>query len=113
MKIYEPEIRIRAQCTKDEDHAKILRFKASVGREYVETLAGLLDGSSPFYIFPPGDLSPIGKCGICGAPIKCSVFELRREGGQGGDISESLRQSITAEVQQSPADGGSDRGATD
>lgn len=36
-------------------------------------LAGLLDGSSLLYLYPPGEGSPIGKCGICQAQIKATV----------------------------------------
>jgi len=46
-----------------------------VPRELVETQAGLLDGTSPFYVSPPEPNSVIGKCGLCGAQIHCHVEE--------------------------------------
>jgi hypothetical protein len=74
-KIKVPEIRIIMRCQDDENHAKVLRLDAKLGMEYAQTLAGLLDGSSPLYIFPPQDLSPIGKCAICGGKLKYTIEE--------------------------------------
>jgi hypothetical protein len=81
------EIRITVRCTVHEDHAKILKLDPALGFDYATTLAGLLDGSSPFYIFPPGGHdrveewpggkgSPIGRCALCGAPFTCTVSEI-------------------------------------
>lgn len=44
-------------------------------RSQAELFAGLLDGTSPAYVAPPGadPNSPIGKCGICGRPFKAKV----------------------------------------
>jgi hypothetical protein len=75
-KITEPEIRIVVRCQQDENHAKTVRFPASFGMENVQTFAGLLDGSSPFYKFPPGAGSPIGKCAICGGKLHCLIKEI-------------------------------------
>jgi hypothetical protein len=44
-------------------------------REMVEFQAGLLDGTSPYYVHPPGPESQIGKCGICGSQVKATVVE--------------------------------------
>lgn len=41
--------------------------------EFAETMAGLLDGTSTLYKVPPDDDSPIGKCGICGKSVRCTV----------------------------------------
>lgn len=70
------EIRIIVRCKENSDHAKILRIGNELVREYAENLAGLLDGSSRFYIHPPGDLSPIGKCGICHGQLTATVEEV-------------------------------------
>ena len=43
----------------------------------------LLDGTSPMYVFPPDEHSPIGKCmwkeptdpEFCGKPFKCRLKE--------------------------------------
>lgn len=72
-KIKVPEIRIIVKCQDNEQHAKTLRLDAALGLEYALTLAQLLDGSSPLYIFPPRDLSPIGKCAICGGKLACTL----------------------------------------
>ena len=69
------EIRIMVRCAKDKDHAKVLRIDSALGLGYAETLAGLLDGSSPLYIYPPGEGSPIGKCAVCGAKLNCTVAQ--------------------------------------
>jgi hypothetical protein len=63
------------RCAKDENHAKVLRIDPALGLGYAETLAGLLDGSSPLYIYPPGEGSPIGKCAVCGAKLNCTVAQ--------------------------------------
>ena len=72
-----PEIRILVRCVDNEAHAKTVRFDAALGMEYAETLAGLLDGSSRFYIFPPSKLSPIGRCAICHGELTCIIEERR------------------------------------
>ena len=43
-----------------------------------KTLAELLDGSSSLYIHKPGELSPIGKCATCGAPLTAEVEEIEK-----------------------------------
>ena len=47
-----------------------------MSREWVDGWAGLMDGTSPLYVSPPDEQSPIGKCGICGAKITCKVEEM-------------------------------------
>jgi hypothetical protein len=75
-------IRLTVRCTEVENHAKVLVIDAAclppefLGLNYAKVLAGLLDGSSPFYIYPPGPGSPIGKCGVCGGKLKCEVEEV-------------------------------------
>ena len=72
------EIRLKIQCVKDRDHAKILRITGQT-REQVDILGGLMCGNSPFYIFPPGPGSPIGKCGLCGGQLEYSIEEFEAE----------------------------------
>lgn len=57
-------------------HAKTLRIVGK-DKEWVETLARLLDGTSDLYVLKPGALSPIGKCATCGAPLECEIKESR------------------------------------
>ena len=65
---------ITAKCSKG--HTQILKYDAGLDRDFVEMQAGLLDGTSPMYIHSPiGTGSVIGKCGICGSQISCSVIE--------------------------------------
>lgn len=75
MTVFEITVRCSSQPTK---HAKKIRVDAQVGRAYVDTLAGLLDGSSPFYIYKPGPNSTIGKCATCGAEITAEVQEVEQ-----------------------------------
>ena len=71
------EIRITVRCAKQPDkHAKILRVSEELGLKWAETLAGLLDGSSPMYIYKPGPDSPIGKCATCGGQLSADVEEV-------------------------------------
>lgn len=70
------EIRIAVRCSREPlRHAKILRIDAKLGKKWAETLAQLLDGTSPLYIHKPGPLSPIGKCGVCCASVEAEVME--------------------------------------
>lgn len=46
---------------------------SGVARAFVEGVAGLMDGTSPMYVHPPGPDSVIGKCGICRAWLKAKV----------------------------------------
>jgi hypothetical protein len=62
---------IEATC--GNGHRQILQISAELGREYAYHLAGLLDGTSEMYRFPPGPESVIGKCGVCGSQITCEV----------------------------------------
>ncbi len=63
---------VEACC--ESGHRQIMKVDASLGREYAESLAGLLDGTSPLYLYPPGEDSCIGKCGICGKKITCTIL---------------------------------------
>ncbi len=71
-------------CDCEAGHVQTLRISKEMSREWVEQLAGLLDGTSPLYVFPPGSDSPIGKCcytlgvkeseySTCGKPFKAVV----------------------------------------
>jgi hypothetical protein len=71
------EIRIRIQCVTDENHAKILRFHPGLGLMLASNLAEVLEGTSEFYIHPPGDGSPIGRCAICGGRLTTEISEVR------------------------------------
>lgn len=64
---------IEIECEKG--HKQVLQVVGELGSEWAENYAGLLDGTSPWYRFPPGDDSVIGKCGICGSKIHCEVTE--------------------------------------
>jgi hypothetical protein len=48
-------------------------------RAEAELLAGLLDGSSPWYATRPNAASQIGKCVLCGAPFRCTLFGFEAE----------------------------------
>lgn len=62
---------IRVIC--DGGHVQVLTL-CDVTQEYAENLAGLMDGTSPMYVYSPINTdSIIGKCGICRAKIKCDV----------------------------------------
>lgn len=76
------EIRLTIRCVKDVDHAKVLRM-VGCSLEMADSLGGLMCGTSPFYIYKPGPLSPIGKCGLCGGQLEYSVEEVApREPGK-------------------------------
>lgn len=76
------EIRITIRCaTHPDEHAKILRVSPELGRDYAETFAGLLCGTSPMYIHKPGPNSPIGKCATCGGQLTYTIEERGDEPG--------------------------------
>lgn len=71
---------IRATCG-DCGQVQTVRFGEGMTREMAETQAGMLDGSSPLFKFPPpitkkGDppSGAPGQCGICGGHFTCAVF---------------------------------------
>jgi hypothetical protein len=90
------EIRLKVQCVDNEDHAKILELRHlpyphdpdlalrnpddwfPFVRYAGAQLAALIDGSSPMYIHPPGEGSPIGRCALCQGKLKCTVEEIER-----------------------------------
>ncbi len=61
--------------TCDNGHIQTMTYGPGFTREWVEAQARILDGTSEMYVFKPGPESVIGKCGICGAQIKCEVQE--------------------------------------
>jgi hypothetical protein len=63
-------LKIVARC--ESGHEQTIVCSGQTLHE-VETFAGLLDGSSPLYVHPPGAESVIGKCGIYGERIACTV----------------------------------------
>lgn len=67
-------ITIIARC--EGDCRKIQTIEVR-GQTLVEakTIAGLMDGTSPVYVFKPGKDSEIGKCASCGGQFKCEVVQ--------------------------------------
>lgn len=61
-----PHIEITCQ----NGHQQTIRT-SGMEEAQISLLAGLLDGTSPAYVYPPGPDSPIGKCGICHSQLKC------------------------------------------
>jgi len=45
-------------------------------RDTAVTLAAFLDGTSDIYKYKPADdpTSTIGRCGLCGSPLTCTVY---------------------------------------
>lgn len=65
---------ITAKC--ENGHEQNITISGDLGRQWADAQAGLLDGTSGMYLYPPiGTDSVIGKCGICKAQIECSVTE--------------------------------------
>lgn len=75
-------------------HAKTLRISGK-DKEWVEILAKLLDGTSPFYVLKPGDLSPIGKCATCGTELECEIKETHGKGWQNRHAAIEQKRSTT------------------
>jgi hypothetical protein len=66
-------ITVTAECR--QGHTQALQLDADLGMDYAVMLGGLMDGTSRFYIYPPGPSSTIGKCSICQSPITVTVAE--------------------------------------
>jgi hypothetical protein len=77
-----PEVRLIVRCTGDSNHAKVLRIQRDYGGHegaglaFAKVLGRLLSGTSPMYIHPPGEMSPIGFCRLCGEKLTCVVEEV-------------------------------------
>lgn len=57
----------------ESGHSQTIKVEG-MSREWAEQWAGLIDGTSTFYVHSPiGTESVIGKCGICGKQIKATV----------------------------------------
>ena len=71
--VTEKVITITAKCA--EGHSQTLGVGPGLDLVWAKHLAGLMDGTSDFYVNSPrGDASSlIGKCGICGSQIDCTV----------------------------------------
>lgn len=65
-------ITVRGTCQKCGGTQDI-RFGKGFSRAYVEMWMGLVDGSSPLYLKPPGPESQIGQCGICGGRFRTEI----------------------------------------
>jgi len=90
------EIRLRVQCTADENHGKILYFKPTDNLAMIEALQALISGTSSLYKFPPGPGSPIGRCAICQAKLECRIERIEP---RAPDVGEALRKSLSEEEQ--------------
>lgn len=58
------------RCENGHDQVIIVR---GLDLDTVKGMAGLIDGTSPMYVYPPGPESMIGKCGICRGKIMSEV----------------------------------------
>jgi hypothetical protein len=97
---------VKATC--EAGHTQTITYDASFSREMVEVQAGLLDGTWHGFKYPPGTDSVIGKCGICGKPIKCEVIETTLLGACEEGIAIKGGQNIpTGDEGRPPAPGGS------
>lgn len=69
---------VTATC--ESGHSQVTKLDAKAfTKEGAELFAGLLDGTSPAFLYPPGPESVIGKCGICQKPFKCTVKEVKEQ----------------------------------
>jgi len=69
--------------TCEQGHRQVL-VTPDMGEAEAQQLAGLLDGTSPLYRYPPRTHplpgSTIGRCGICGAWLTCTLVGYGGEG---------------------------------
>ncbi len=67
------KFKLTATCA--QGHTQTISYGPGFTKEMVQMQAGLFDGTSEWYVFPPQDDSALCQCGICGAKIKCQVTE--------------------------------------
>jgi hypothetical protein len=84
-----PDIRLRIQCAKVQDHAKILPIQNfldlapglpnGIDHElklyFARRMGEIICGNSAMYIYQPGDRSPIGRCVLCGGALSFEIQE--------------------------------------
>jgi len=58
----------------EQGHEQDIKLQ-NVDRQFAEGFAGLIDGTSPMYVYPPDEKSSIGKCGICRSKVKATLVE--------------------------------------
>lgn len=70
--------RYKVTFTCQNGHQQAITYEG-VTKGTAEMWAGLCDGTSHFYAYPPGPDSVIGKCGICGGMLSSKVEESKDE----------------------------------
>lgn len=80
---YEGARGVTATC--EQGHVEHI-YTPDMNQERAHFFASMLDGTSPFFKYPPREYptafahhnsvcdSTIGKCGVCGAWITCTLF---------------------------------------
>jgi hypothetical protein len=72
------EFIVEVVCESDPSHRAQVRVEG-VSREYAEQLAGIMDGTSEFYLYTPRDNptpgSHLAHCQICGGWFRATVKE--------------------------------------
>ena len=80
------EIRLKIKCAANENHQKILKMGSGASdnpklaklRHLTNQIAEIICGTSPLYIHPPGEFSPIGKCAACGSRLSYEIEEVEK-----------------------------------
>lgn len=84
-----PDIRLRIQCAKVQDHAKILPMQSFLDmapelptekdRElklyFARRIGEIICGNSGMYVYKPSDRSPMGSCVLCGGALSFEIQE--------------------------------------
>ena len=75
-----PEFIIEMVCEGEARHRSLLSIGGlDVDREYANRLAGMLDGTSDFYVYPPREHptpgSMLARCELCRAWFRATVKE--------------------------------------
>lgn len=65
---------LKAKCEGECKKEQTITYE-DFTREYVERVAGLMDGTSPLYVFKPNGDSTLGKCETCGGKFTCTVHD--------------------------------------
>ncbi len=65
---------IEAKC--ESGHVQFMELARDLyTRDGAEFFCGIVDGTSSAYLYPPGESSIIGKCGICRKPFRAHVTD--------------------------------------
>lgn len=95
-------ISLKVTCIRDPKyHSKVLRLRG-MSHSSARIIGAVLTGQSSFYARPVGELSPIGRCALCGGALEYQTMEIDENAKHAKKVRTSRPESMDA----SPANAG-------